>query len=92
MAHNDNASYQPAGSILIQEVEDGAVLLDTEKGFYYGLDEIGVRIWSLVEKGKTFSEICNEIQAAYDVTGETVRTDVASLIRDMCDKSIVTDV
>ena len=39
-------------AIYFQEIEDEAILLDAEGGFYFGLDPVGTRMWQLIQDHK----------------------------------------
>ena len=45
-------------------VADEVVILNHDKGVYYGLGEVGAAIWSALESGpKSFDELCELITA-----------------------------
>ena len=44
-------TFQLSPDVLFQEVSGEMVLLDLNSEQYFGLDEIGARIWSLLESG-----------------------------------------
>jgi len=51
-------------SVLFRDLDGEAVLLETATGRYYGLNEVGTRMWSLLQRH-------GEIEAAYqDLLGE----------------------
>lgn len=56
------------------------VLLDARSGRYYGLDEVGSRIWNLAEAGFAPSTIAEKLAQEYDATAETLQQDVQAFI------------
>lgn len=56
------------------------VLLDSRSGRYYGLDEVGSRIWQLAEDGLPLSSIAERLAEEYDVARETLQHDVSRFI------------
>jgi hypothetical protein len=60
-----------------------AALLDFRSGIYYGLDEVGARIWKLIAEPRTVGEICDTIFAEYDVEAEVCERDVVALLGEL---------
>ncbi len=71
-------------------VADEVVILNHDKGVYYGLGEVGAAIWSALESGpKSFDELCELITAEYEVDKETCETDVAALLNELMHEKLV---
>lgn len=47
------------------QIGDEAVLLSTRDGQYYGLNEVGARIWRLVQKPRSVAEIADAVLSEY---------------------------
>lgn len=75
--------------IMTRRVGEDVVVLDLQSGIYFGLDEIGVRVWGLLEKGETVSAAIAAIAEAYDVAQETVRADVCELVQELLDRGLL---
>src|SRR5687768_13494775 len=56
------------------------VLMDSRSGHYYGLDEVGTRIWQLAEQGVPPARIVAELANEYDAEPDHLRQDVASFL------------
>ncbi len=69
-------------SAVYAALDDGAVLLNTDSGVYYGLDPVGTRIWELVGStdGASEEQIVRELGAAYDVDDDQLRSDVSEFL------------
>lgn len=71
-------------------VEQGEyVLLDLQSGDFFGLDELGSLIWSMIEQQKTVPEIVEAICSTYDAPEERVTQDVSALIAQFVGKGLV---
>lgn len=70
-------------------VDGEAVLLQLESGRYYGFNEVASRIWELVQKPRTMSEIRAEILDTYDVSPEQCTRDVRSVLSEMAAADLV---
>ncbi len=71
------------------EVGEEAVILHLDDGIYYGLNEVGARIWQLVQEPRTVSEIVDAIVAEYDVAPEQCRVDVRDLLGELLERKLV---
>lgn len=68
-----------------------AVILDLSNGTYYGLDEIGARIWGLIQEPKPVSEIVDALIEEYDVDREHCESDLLALLNELASKGLVSD-
>jgi len=78
-----------ADGIVFKQVGDEIVLLDFERGIYFGLDPIGARIWQLVAEEKSLAEIVDTLVEEYDVTREVLERDVAELLDELAAKDLI---
>ena len=69
---------------VFRDLDGEAVILDLNAGTYFGLNEVGTRIWQLmVEDGKlrgVFDALCTEYDAAPDVVERDLLALVSSLV------------
>jgi Coenzyme PQQ synthesis protein D (PqqD) len=70
-------------------LKDEAVLLDLKEGFYFGLNDVGSRIWTLVGEEKSLSEICDQLLGEYDVTRDDLERHVRSLLQELLGKGLI---
>jgi hypothetical protein len=56
------------------------VILNLRTGVYYGLDEVGARIWSLMQEPIRLTAIRESILAEYDVTADDCERDMLDLV------------
>ena len=59
------------------------VLLDSRSGHYYGLDEVGSRIWSLAQAGFAAATIAEKLAQEYDAPPDRLRQDVSAFIDEL---------
>jgi len=59
------------------------VLLHVEAGVYFGLDEVGLRIWNLLVAGTTETELFDRLLAEYDVEPDQLRSDIGEFLDDL---------
>lgn len=71
------------------DVEGETVILDLRNGVYYGLDAVGTRIWTLIAEPRTVGQVCEAIQAEYDVGREECERDVLRLVGELADIDLI---
>ena len=67
------------------------VLLDSRSGRYYGLDEVGSRIWNLAEAGFAPSIIAEKLAQEYDAPAQELEHDVHAFIAQLKDSRLLED-
>jgi hypothetical protein len=78
--------------VLTQEVEGETVLLDMDKGHYYVLDDVGTRIWQLLEDHGDVERVVEGMLAEFDVDESTLRADIETLMEKLTESGLlVTD-
>lgn len=83
----------PHPSVLHRPVSDGAVLLHAEEEVYFGLNEVGSRIWGLLPpESPDFDALIRSLGAVYpDVDEATLRADVRELLDELRQAGLVRD-
>jgi coenzyme PQQ synthesis protein D (PqqD) len=75
--------------VLIQELDDKAVLFSLKSGTYFELNAVGARVWYLLAVRKQLADVQQVIVAEYDVTEEGSLTDLLSLVNDLARHDLV---
>lgn len=65
------------------EMSGEIVVLDLKSGFYYGLDAVAARVWSLIEQPASLMAIREIIMSEYDVDAESCEHDILSFVDKM---------
>ena len=65
---------------LSQEVNGETVILDLKSESYFGLDEVGTRIWQLLHEEKDLQKVYNALLQEYDVEAEQLEQDLIELV------------
>ncbi|WP_028580041.1 PqqD family peptide modification chaperone [Desulfogranum japonicum] len=77
------STFSVAPDVIYQELDGEMVLLDTKSGEYFGIDEIGSRIWALIEQGQTTKGIQSALLEEYDVDEETCSRHVGAFVNEL---------
>ena len=67
-------------SVLFRDLEGEAVLLETVTGRYYGLNEVGTRMWSLLQLYGEIEAAYQHLLAEYQVPAHELRQDFLDFI------------
>jgi hypothetical protein len=87
MTLNDRVTVSP--EVMVRQVGDELVILELAKGTYFGLDPVGTRIWQLIEKGGTLSEIGAVLFEEYDVPREVLEGDLVRVVGELLAEGLV---
>lgn len=74
---------------LVRIVDGQAVLLSLKTERYYGLDEVGTRIWDLLSAGKTVAETAAVLAGEFDAPAETIEADMQKLLAELLKEGLV---
>ncbi len=75
--------------ILFQELEGEAVLLNLENERYYGLDDVGTRIWQLLAEQGDVLAAFERLRNEYDVEEDVLRRDLAQWIAKLAEAGLL---
>ena len=74
----------------VHTVLDGeSVILDLEEGIYYGLDEVGTRIWELLQEPTEVLDVIDTLTKEYDVTRDKCTSDTLHLLEDLQEHNLI---
>jgi len=69
--------------IIWRVVDDEALLLDTDSGYYFSMNDTATEIWCLLNEGKSIDDVATTISERYEIDSESVRRDVQELIANL---------
>lgn len=70
-------------------LKDEAVLLDLKEGLYFGLNEVGARMWALISEGKSLAEVCDTLLVEYDVERAELERHALTLAQDLFGRGLI---
>lgn len=75
--------------VVSRELEGEAVMLNLESGVYFGLDEVGTRIWALIQEHRSLRKVFEAMLREYDVAPSTLESDLLRLVEQLWAKGLV---
>ncbi len=86
---SDDLVLRSSDDVLVRALDGEAVLLDMASGKYFGLNEVGARIWELVEKGESLGAIRAAIVAEFEVDEASAGEDLSALVVELEARGLV---
>lgn len=86
---NLNQTATISDQVIFQVVADESVLLDLASENYLGLDEVGTRIWQLINDGETMRSVVATLLEEYDTDEETLVRDLDNLLGDLQTQGLI---
>jgi hypothetical protein len=66
-----------------------AVLLNLASGTYFGLDEVGTRMWQLMSEHRSTDKVIEAMLEEYEVEESVLQSDLDKLVKDLTDNGLV---
>ncbi|MBX3173941.1 MAG: PqqD family protein [Gemmatimonadaceae bacterium] len=81
----------PLPSVVFQRIDDGAVLFSPATEIYFGLNEVGAKVWQLLPPTtSSLEELCEAIGRDYpDVEESILRQDISELLAELQTEGLV---
>jgi len=74
--------------ITFRRVRDEMALLNLDTGVYFGLDEVGTRMWELLAEHGRLDLVAQRMEAEYDVPADQLREDLLRLVEELRAKGL----
>jgi hypothetical protein len=75
--------------VLVSNVEGESVLLNLNSERYFGLDDVGTRMLSVLTNSSSIQTAYEALLAEYEVENETLRHDLAELIDQLVEQGLL---
>lgn len=85
----DNLVVSIPPEVLFQEVGEETVILSIESGEYYGVNEVGSRIWALLVESQPMKNVIGTLIKEYNVSVECVRADLQQFLAQLQSRNLI---
>jgi hypothetical protein len=75
--------------VLVRPLEKELVLLNLEEECYFGLDEIGARMWQAITTAENINDAYSMLANEFDVEAERLRQDLSELLGKLTEKGLL---
>lgn len=83
------ATVVAASELASVDLEDEAAILNLKSGIYFGLNEVGARVWQLLQQPRTAGQVRDALLAEYDVAPERWEQDLQTLLQDLAAHDLI---
>ena len=85
----DSTILRIVSHVSVSKLSEEAVVLDLEKEVFFGLNEVAMRVWSLIAETKTVGQIIEDIVSEFEVDTEQATRDVVTLAEKLISLELV---
>lgn len=78
-----------AENILMRELDGESVILDLSSENYFGLDEIGTRMWQILVSSGSIQDAYEILLQEYEVDPEQLQLDVQELVSQLIESGLM---
>ena len=86
---NANRRIEIPEGVLVRELQGESVLLNLDSESYFGLDEVGTRMWNALVTSADTDAACEALLAEYDVAPERLRADLDEFVARLARAGLV---
>jgi hypothetical protein len=73
---------------MFQEIGGEGVILDLKSDSYFGLDEVGVRLWQLLQANPSLQSACDTLLSEYEVEQAQLEQDLVRLVDQLVEAGL----
>jgi hypothetical protein len=73
-----------------QQVGDEVVLLNVDSSEYHNLNDVGTRMWQVLEESADVASAYQVLCATYDVDEDKLHDDLGAFIQELIEKGLLT--
>jgi len=86
---NFNSRVEVPGDVLVSELDGESVILNLKTESYFGLDEVGARMWSVFTSAGSIEAAYETLKDQWDVEPDLLRKDLTRLLEQLAAEGLV---
>jgi hypothetical protein len=86
---SDTSIIRAASQQISCDLNGEAAILNLESGIYYGLNEVGARVWALIRDPKPVGEIRNVLLKEFDVQPDRCEHDLLEILASLAEAGLI---
>jgi len=75
--------------VLVRAMESESVLLNLDRESYFGLDEVGTRMWNVLIESASVNDAFRVLEAEYEIEGGALWADLQRFVGELADAGLV---
>lgn len=76
-------------SVLFQEIDNEYVLLNMKTEQYFGLNDIGAKVWQIISEDGNTGTLIEKLMSEYNVLTDTLTTDISQLLDELTKEQLI---
>ena len=84
-----NEVWKLSPDVVFRDLDGEAVILDLASGTYFGLNEVGTRVWRLIEEGRDAPQLVALLASEYQADRATIARDVNRLLDELRSRRLI---
>ncbi len=86
----DKQIIKLSDTVLSSQLGEESVILDHEKGEYFGLEGVGSFVWEIIQqKEMTFDDLVAAVVEEYEVDEATAQADLKTLLAQLKEENLI---
>lgn len=81
---------QPSPAALVQPTGNEAIVLDTASERYFGLNQVGARLWELLQANPDLAAAHRQLLTEFEVEPAQLEHDLLVVVGELADAGLVT--
>jgi coenzyme PQQ synthesis protein D (PqqD) len=70
-------------------IDDELVMLHLDRSLYIGLNEVGSRVWELLETPRTVSDLCTDLTREFDIEADVCESEVVAFLQSLVEVDLI---
>ena len=88
-AFSFDRSVRAPAHVLARELDGESILLNLDTEIYFGLDEVGTRVWNVVTNAPSVQAAYDSLLGEYDVSPDVLRRDMEALLSQLLERGLL---
>jgi hypothetical protein len=89
MAISFDMRVAASSDVVTRRLDEELIMLDLASENYFGLDEVGARMWEVVSAAPNLQAAFDELLSEYDVDAERLHLDLEELVSQLLERGLV---
>lgn len=75
--------------VMFRELEGESVLLNIDTDMYFGLDDVGTRMWLALTQSESIQAAYETLLEEYDIETDLLRRDLTDIVEKLVEKGLL---
>ena len=75
--------YRRKDGWLAAYVGEELVMMSAESGAYLGLNDVGAKVWEIIDQPKALSDICEGLAREFETTPQACQSEVEAFLTEL---------